>query len=320
MFLLGLGSAVWAQEKQPSLKVLPWNGHKAATSLTFDDGCPSQLDIAVPELNKRKMQATFFLIANRITRKDEWRKLLVEGHEIGNHTLDHKHVAELTPSDAESQVLGAQHVLQKEFGVPIRTFSYPFSEMTPELKTQVEKTHWLARGGSSQRLLTPEQEPDWWEIHSHKAMTDIPFSTYQKWMDKDLKTGSWSVWMIHSLDPADSGYEPISSKVFGQVLDALQAKDFWVATFQTVGAYWRAQKIFEKAKVESHGDKTWTWEVPKDFHPDVTLKIRVIFVSSGAPVPFEIWQGRQKIKPDEKGVYPINFDKGQLTLRSMPKS
>src|SRR5258708_2053200 len=123
LFLLLINlSMARADSAFPQLKVVPWNGREAAASLTFDDGDPSHLDLVVPELNKRKLHGTFFLIANQITRKDEWRKLLAQGHEIGNETLDHKHPVELTSKDAEAQVVGAQNVLRKEFGVAINTF------------------------------------------------------------------------------------------------------------------------------------------------------------------------------------------------------
>ncbi len=320
--LLGLGmvSALSAQEKHPSLKVLPWNGHKAAASLTFDDGCASQLDAAVPELNKRQMRATFFLIANRITRKDEWRKLLVQGHEIGNHTLDHKHASELTSNDAESQVLGAHHVLQKEFGIPMGTFAYPYSEITPELKSQVGKCYWLARGGREKWVTSDREAVDWLDVPCRKVMAKTSFTDCKKWMEKNFKTGGWVIWAFKGLAPDVPENEPVSGENFRKILDSLQAKDIWLAPFQTVGSYWRAQKIFEKSKVESKDEETWTWEVPKDLHPDVTLKMKVIPASSGTSASFEIWQGRQKINPDKTGVYPLNFNEGQLTLRPMPKS
>jgi len=113
------------------LKVAPWNGHKAAVSLTFDDGDDSHLDLAVPELNKRKMTGTFYLIVNKLPRKDEWRKILAKGHEIGNHSLDHLRAKDLSPSQEEAQVVGAKNVLQKTFGVPVDTFCYPYSDDSP---------------------------------------------------------------------------------------------------------------------------------------------------------------------------------------------
>ena len=65
-----------------TLKVKPWNNHAAALSLTFDDSRDVHLDVVVPELNKRHLHATFFLIVSKTTRLDDWRKIHAQGHEI----------------------------------------------------------------------------------------------------------------------------------------------------------------------------------------------------------------------------------------------
>ena len=296
----------------PDLKVVPWNGHKAATSLTFDDGDPSHLDVVVPELNQRKMHGTFYLIANKIDRKDEWRKILLAGHEIGNHTLDHKHANELTPKDEEAQVAGAKNVLQKEFGIPVLTFAYPFVEISPGLKTNVEKTHLLARGGYGTYVMKPEVEPDWMNIPSQTTMTNLTFDTYKTWIDDDVTGGGWLVWMIHGLEGTPWGWNPITKKVFTQILDYLQAKDIWVGTFLEVGSYFRAQKVFEKALTQAgDNEKTLKWQIPQYFPDNVLLKIQADGIKDG----FEFWQGKQKITADEKGFYPIVFNRGELTLK-----
>jgi peptidoglycan/xylan/chitin deacetylase (PgdA/CDA1 family) len=88
----------------PTLKVLPWNNHPAAVSLTFDDSRPVHLDVAVPELNKRHLHATFFLVVSKTTRLDDWRKVQAQGHEIGNHSVSHEHAGDLTKETEELQV------------------------------------------------------------------------------------------------------------------------------------------------------------------------------------------------------------------------
>lgn len=318
LLIMGLVPAASMAAGPPLLQVLPWNGHKAAASLTFDDGLSSQLDIAVPELDQRGLKGTFFLIANRITRKDDWRKILKAGHEIGNHTLDHKHAGGLNANDVESQVLGAQHVLQKEFGISVPSFAYPFSETTPELKAQVEKYQWLARRGGNKWVPNAQAQVDWWDVPSRKTQTELPFSTYQKWMDANIKTGGWAVWTVHSLDRSDGGYEPITKEMFSKILDYLRKKDIWVGTFLEVGTYWRAEKIFESAQPTGGKDQTWTWDVPNGFSKNVILKLKFDWSRRKDKLSFEIWQGRQKITPDENGVYPINFDLGSLSLRPLP--
>src|SRR5579864_2757601 len=85
----------------PTLRVLPWNDHSAAVSLTFDDARPVHLDLVVPELNKRHLSATFFVIVSKLTRLDDWRRAQAQGHEIGNHSVTHEHVATLTIASEE---------------------------------------------------------------------------------------------------------------------------------------------------------------------------------------------------------------------------
>ena len=70
----------------------PWNGKKCAVVLTYDDAIDQHLDNAIPVLDSLKLKATFYLTAfsaSMQTRLNEWRKLAVKGHELGNHTLYH---------------------------------------------------------------------------------------------------------------------------------------------------------------------------------------------------------------------------------------
>ncbi|HVZ79549.1 MAG TPA: polysaccharide deacetylase family protein [bacterium] len=299
----------WAGDGFPVIEVAPWNGHKAATSLTFDDGDHSHLDVAIPELDQRGMKATFFLIANQIDRKDEWRRIIAKGHEIGNHSLDHRHPAEMTPPQQEAQVVGANHVLQKEFGVQVRSFAYPFTEITPELQKALGKTDLLARGGyGKDYVLTPAMDPDWLDIPARMTETKLPLSTYRRWIVEDVKKGGWLVWMIHGLEGTVSGWNPILRKNFTAILDDIAAKDIWVGTFTEVGSYFMGAKILGKAGARTEGNrKTYRWDLPEFFPPHVFLKVRL----KGEGVLF---QDGKRLRPDESGLYPVDLDQKSLTL------
>ena len=68
------------------------NGARAAISLSYDDTLNSQLDNAVPVLNKHGIKASFYLILSSpvlFERMQEWRALASQGHELGNHTIYH---------------------------------------------------------------------------------------------------------------------------------------------------------------------------------------------------------------------------------------
>jgi peptidoglycan/xylan/chitin deacetylase (PgdA/CDA1 family) len=72
----------------------PWpGGRRAAVSLAYDDALPSQLDVAIPALDRRGLRASFYLtLANDTlrTRMSDWRAAAARGHELGNHTLFHQ--------------------------------------------------------------------------------------------------------------------------------------------------------------------------------------------------------------------------------------
>ncbi|MEO5564777.1 MAG: polysaccharide deacetylase family protein [Chitinophagaceae bacterium] len=70
----------------------PWQGKKCAVILTYDDAINQHLDNAIPVLDSLGLKATFYLTAfstSMQTRMDDWKKLAVTGHELGNHTIYH---------------------------------------------------------------------------------------------------------------------------------------------------------------------------------------------------------------------------------------
>lgn len=73
-----------------SAMAAPWpNGAKAAIVLTYDDALTSQLDNAVPALDKRGFKGTFFLSNVRQADVPRWRAVAGNGHELANHTIFH---------------------------------------------------------------------------------------------------------------------------------------------------------------------------------------------------------------------------------------
>jgi peptidoglycan/xylan/chitin deacetylase (PgdA/CDA1 family) len=66
----------------------------AAPVITFDDGNASDVEIALPELARRKLEAVFFLLAGRLDqpgslKSEDVTVLARAGHRIGLHGADH---------------------------------------------------------------------------------------------------------------------------------------------------------------------------------------------------------------------------------------
>jgi len=69
------------------------NAIQGALSLTFDDNTQTQLDNAIPTLDAHDLKGTFYVNPGRMPRwerhLEQWQAASQNGHEIGNHTMDH---------------------------------------------------------------------------------------------------------------------------------------------------------------------------------------------------------------------------------------
>ena len=69
------------------------HGAQAAVSLAYDDALDSQLDIAIPALDRAGLKGSFYLqLSNPAVgkRMAEWRAAARNDHELGNHRLFHQ--------------------------------------------------------------------------------------------------------------------------------------------------------------------------------------------------------------------------------------
>ncbi|PMG28628.1 polysaccharide deacetylase [Shewanella sp. 10N.286.52.C2] len=68
------------------------NGEKLAVSLSYDDALNSHLDNVLPALNKHHFKGSFYVISTSSVlaqRKSEWQAAVKQGHELGNHSMQH---------------------------------------------------------------------------------------------------------------------------------------------------------------------------------------------------------------------------------------
>jgi peptidoglycan/xylan/chitin deacetylase (PgdA/CDA1 family) len=66
-------------------------GEENVIYLTFDDGpVPGPTEFAIEQLKKHNARATFFCIGDNVRKNPLiFKKILAEGHAIGNHTFNH---------------------------------------------------------------------------------------------------------------------------------------------------------------------------------------------------------------------------------------
>lgn len=99
--------------------------------LSFDDGKDSQPLVAGPELAKRGLTGTFFLMTVVIGNpgwisERQVKELADAGHIIGSHTWDHHAVTGYAGTDWATQLEKPRATLRALSGQEVDTFAYPY--------------------------------------------------------------------------------------------------------------------------------------------------------------------------------------------------
>jgi hypothetical protein len=154
LILLTLGFGLAAADADT--QVLKWkDGKKAVFILSFDDSAPSQLKNVVPELNKRKLTGTFYLVMGgpvHGNKKKEWEAAVQSPYIVdANHTFTHKGVKSVEELDTElAKNNEALYALHPERKVPRllawgRPGGVPWEVTEEQELAELAKNHLLRR-------------------------------------------------------------------------------------------------------------------------------------------------------------------------------
>jgi peptidoglycan/xylan/chitin deacetylase (PgdA/CDA1 family) len=123
-------------------------------SVTFDDVYQNVVDNALPELAKRGIPATLFIVSEAFGRVPDWedhssepdpdmieplltedqlRKLSPDLIQIGSHTRTHLMLTRLSEQEARSELSLSRTRLQEIIGRDVKLFSFPYGAFNEEL-------------------------------------------------------------------------------------------------------------------------------------------------------------------------------------------
>lgn len=128
-----------------------------AVALTFDDGYASVSEQAWPELHRRGLPATMFVVSGYLDarRTFSWdrndsdlerirlvdRPGLLEaaagGLDIGSHTVSHRWLRHLNPREVAVELTASRSGLEDLLQRPVHSFAYPMGGWTPAIRAQV---------------------------------------------------------------------------------------------------------------------------------------------------------------------------------------
>ena len=110
-------------------------------AMTFDDGpspetTPRLLDI----LKQRNIKATFFMIGQNAERNPAIvKRILAEGHEIGNHSWTHPQLSKLSDDRVTEEINKTQNAIKDASGYTPVLMRPPYGAITARQKDWIEK-------------------------------------------------------------------------------------------------------------------------------------------------------------------------------------
>jgi peptidoglycan/xylan/chitin deacetylase (PgdA/CDA1 family) len=221
--LLGqMTSAVNAPASRPMPKIKfiecgPPDGNRIA--LTFDDGpTPGVTDLILDELKKRKLRVTFFMVGQRIAAApDLAKRVLAEGHEVGNHTYTHANLTAIKDQEAESEIQKTQDIMAEKLNHRATWFRPPYGVLRQNQATMV------ARRGMGVVLWNVSSED--WSLPGEDKITSKVLA----------ETTAGSIVLCHDVSQQ-------TANCIGPILDGLLARGFEFATLSVLMRQPRTQR------------------------------------------------------------------------------
>ena len=235
-----------------------WKGKKCAVVLTYDDAINQHLDNAIPVLDSLGLKATFYVTAfsqSMQTRLSEWRKLAMNGHELGNHTLYHPCIGgkgrewvspeydmnNYTVRRMVDETRMTNLFLQALDGKTKRTFAFTCGDMKigdSSFINGMKKDFVAARAVRNE--MHKINEIDLYNVDCY-LVNNHNFEQMKEWVDKAVQTTSLLVILFHGVGGGNS--LDVSLQAHSDILKYIKQneKNIWIAPMLEVAEYIKSQ-------------------------------------------------------------------------------
>jgi cellulose synthase/poly-beta-1,6-N-acetylglucosamine synthase-like glycosyltransferase/peptidoglycan/xylan/chitin deacetylase (PgdA/CDA1 family) len=148
--------------------------HANEIALSFDDGpdpkwTPKILDI----LKQKNAKGTFFMIgAEAAENVSVMKRVMREGHEIGNHTYMHPDISEIPPRRLDLEVQLTERLFASKLGVQPLYFRPPYDiDEEPETSDQASPVVQIQKDGYT--IIGSKLDTSDWNEHPKKTTSEI---------------------------------------------------------------------------------------------------------------------------------------------------
>jgi len=240
---------------QPDSAVFKWPpGKKAALSLSFDDARESQVLSGTALLDSYGIKATFFVVPSSVEKRLEgWKKAVANGHEIGNHSVNHpcsgnfywsrnNALEDYTLKRMKAELAECNKRVEALLGIKPEVFAYPCGQKyvgtgrrTKSYVPLVSKMFLLGRGWRDEAANDP--------VHCNffqltgVEMDNKDFNEILPLLQEATKKGQWLLLAGHEM--ADSGEQTTRLAMLTELAKYVQdpANGIWIAPVGTVARY-----------------------------------------------------------------------------------
>jgi peptidoglycan/xylan/chitin deacetylase (PgdA/CDA1 family) len=110
-------------------------------AMTYDDGPhPQNTPRLLDMLRQRNIKATFYVIGRSVNQYPQIaRRIVAEGHEIGNHTWTHPNLTKLSNSSVRQELEKTRQVIVSACGVQPRTMRPPYGALRSSQRAWIYK-------------------------------------------------------------------------------------------------------------------------------------------------------------------------------------
>ena len=175
----------------------------ACVALTFDDGPGRYTEELLDVLRAKQTKATFYVLGQQIAKYPQTTKRIVaDGHTLGNHTYHHPDLATLSPDEAFLEISRTQELIHETTGRYPLTYRPPFGSKRSFEQYPLDQVLW------SQDTLD-------WRVRNSDAVV--------KRATENIEAGS--IVLLHDTYPETVTAVP-------RIIDALRARGFVLVTVE----------------------------------------------------------------------------------------
>lgn len=228
---------------------------RAAVTLSWDDARASQLDVGMPILNQSAVRATFYLNpAEAAAHAEDWRKAVLHGHEMGNHSRYHPctgnhafsrdHALETyTLAQIAEELRGCSDDIEGLTGLRPQTFAYPCGQtfvgrgLGVQSYVPVVAGQFLAGRGYESGHPNDPAYCDLAQLNARR-LDGLSFASARLLIDEALELGSWLIFAGHEIGTA-TRKQTTDARELSKLCRYLASHRslLWVDTLEAVAGY-----------------------------------------------------------------------------------